>query len=98
VHGIFNEAAGSSSARHRRYMDQARAYKSAYAQLAGPYIAAGRLMPSERVTAFPRFQFRDVPFSETLGGALPALAFLVLAAGVLLTAADRRLRKFLLLS
>jgi ABC-2 type transport system permease protein len=98
AHGIFNEAAGSSSARHRRYMDQARAYKSAYAQLAGPYIAAGRLMPSERVTAFPRFQFRDVPFSETVGGALPALAFLVLVAAALLTAADRRLRKFFPLS
>ena len=74
------------------YMAQARAFKAAYAEQAGPYIAAGRRMPSERVTAFPRFRFHDVPFSELLAGALPALAFLVLVASGLLLAADRRLR------
>lgn len=94
AHGVFNDAAGSSGARHRRYMAQARAYKAAYAELAGPYIAAGKLMPSQRVTGFPRFQFRDAPFGEIVAGAFPALAFLVFATTALLAAADRRLRRF----
>lgn len=91
VHGIFNEAAGSSSARHRRYMAQARAHKAAYAEQAGPYIAAGQLMPSQRVIAFPRFQFQDQTFSDTVRGAWPAFAFLVLVTAALFAAADRRL-------
>jgi ABC-2 type transport system permease protein len=98
AHGVFNEAAGSSSTRHRRYMAQARAYKAAYAERAGPYIAAGQLMPLERVTSFPRFRFRDMPFSAVVGGALPALVFLALAAAALLASADRRLRRFRLLT
>ena len=96
--GVFNDAAGSSSARHRRYMAQARAHKAAYAARAGPYIAAGQLMPSQRVTSFPRFQFHDAPFSTIVAGALPALVFLALAAAALLFAADRRLRRFKLLT
>ncbi len=98
AHGVFNDAAGSSSARHRRYMAQARAYKAAYAEQAGPYIAAGQLMPSKRVTSFPRFQFRDAAFSTIVAGALPALVFLSLATAALLAAADRRLRRFRLLT
>lgn len=98
AHGVFNDAAGSSSARHRRYMAQARTYKAAYAGQSGPYIAAGKLMPSERVTAFPHFQFQDVPFGAVVAGALPALVFLALAAAAMLAAADRRMRRFRLLS
>ena len=98
AHGVFDDAAGSSSARHRRYMDQARAYKAAYAEQAGPYIAAGQLMPSQRVTSFPRFRFVDVPFRSIVAGALPALVFLGLAAAALLGVADRRLRRFRLLA
>ncbi len=94
AHGVFNDTAGSSSARHRRYMAQARTYKAAYAEQAGPYIAAGKLMPSERVLAFPRFRFEDLSFSEIVGGALPALLFLALAAAALLASADHRLRRF----
>ncbi len=93
AHGVFNEAAGSSSARHRSYMAQAREFKAAYAKQAGPYIAAGRRMPSHRVTAFPRFKFQDPPFATVVGRALPVLAFLVLVAGALLLATDRRLRR-----
>src|SRR5688572_12172922 len=93
AHGVFNEAAGSSSARHRSYMAQAREFKSAYAKQAGPYIAAGRRMPSDRVTAFPSFNFQDPPFRTVVGRALPVLAFLMLVAGALLLATDRRLRR-----
>jgi ABC-2 type transport system permease protein len=93
AHGVFNEAAGTSAARHRRYMAQARAFKGAYAGQAGPYIAAGRLMPSDRVIRFPRFTFEDLPFGAVLANALPALAFLTLLAGALLLFADRRLRR-----
>ena len=92
AHGVFNDAAGTSAARHRRYMAQARAYKRAYAELAGPYIAAGRPLPSERVTAFPRFRYQDLPFSTVLVSAFPVLAFLMLVASALLLAANRRLR------
>jgi ABC-type transport system involved in multi-copper enzyme maturation permease subunit len=91
AHGVFNEAAGTSSARHRRYMAQARTFKATYAREAGPYIAAGRLLPSERVTAFPRFHFEDLGWSAILSGAAPALLFLGLVAGALMLAADRRL-------
>jgi ABC-2 type transport system permease protein len=98
AHGVFNDTAGSSSARHRRYMAQARAYKSDYAEQAGPFIAAGKLMPSRRVIAFPRFRFADLSFGEIVGGALPALVFLVLASAALLAAADWRLRRFRLLA
>ena len=92
AHGVFNDAAGTSAARHRRYMAQARAYKRTYAELAGPYIAAGRPLPSERVTAFPRFRHQELPFSTVLVSAFPVLAFLVLAASALVLAANRRLR------
>ena len=94
AHGIFNDAAGSSSARHRRYMEQARAYKAAYAELAGPHIATGQLMPSRSVTAFPRFQFRDEAFSAVVAAVVPALFFIALATAVLLAFADRRLQRF----
>lgn len=93
AHGVFNEAAGSSSVRHRSYMAQARQFKAAYAKQAGPFIAAGRRMPSDRINEFPRFRFEDPAFATVVGRALPALLFLALAAGALLLAADRRLRR-----
>jgi hypothetical protein len=94
AHGVFNEAAGASSARHHSYMAQAREFKAAYAKQAGPFIAAGRRMPSDRVTALPRFRFNDVSIGAVVVGALPALTFLAFATGVLVLAADRRLAKY----
>lgn len=93
AHGVFNEAAGSSSARHRSYMAQAREFKAAYAKQAGPSIAAGTRMPSDRVTQLPRFRFQDQPFGAVVGRAFPVLMFLAFVAGALLLAADRRLRR-----
>ena len=93
AHEVFNDAAGSSSARHLRYMAQARAFKAGYAELAGPYIAAGRRMPADRVTEFPRFHYEELPFSAVLGHNLPALALLALAVAILVLGADRRLRR-----
>lgn len=91
ANGIFNEAAGTSSARHRSYMAQARDFKAAYAKHAGPFVAAGRRMPSDRVTAFPRFRFADVPLGTVIAGALPALAFFAFVTTAVLLAANRRL-------
>lgn len=92
AHGVFNEAAGTSAARHHSYMAQAREFKAAYAKQAGPFIAAGRRMPSDHVTALPRFRFNDVAIGAVVAGALPALTFLVFAAGALMLGADRRLQ------
>jgi ABC-2 type transport system permease protein len=92
AHGVFNEVAGASSARHHSYMAQAREFKAAYAKQAGPFIAAGRRMPSHRVKTLPRFRFNDVTIGAVVAGALPALTFLAFATGALVLAADRRLR------
>jgi ABC-2 type transport system permease protein len=93
AHGVFNEVAGASAARHRSYMAQAREFKTAYAKQAGPFIAAGRRMPSDRVTALPHFSFRDRSIREVAVHALPALLFLALATGCLVVLSDRRLRR-----
>jgi hypothetical protein len=74
-------------------MAQARAFKAGYAELAGPYIAAGRRMPSDRVTAFPRFHYEELPLGAVLAHNLPALALLALAVAILVLGADRRLRR-----
>jgi hypothetical protein len=92
AHGVFNEAAGASAARHHSYMAQARQFKAAYAKQAGPFIAAGRRMPSDRVIALPRFRFNDVAIGAVVAGALPALTFLAFATGALMLASDRRLQ------
>ena len=93
MHGLFNEIAGTSSARHRRYVAAARAFKADHALRAGRSIVAGRRMPLDQAASLPGFQLEE----ERLGGVLRRsagpLLFLVLAAGALLVAADRRLRR-----
>jgi ABC-2 type transport system permease protein len=93
AHGVFNEAAGASSARHHSYMAQARQFKAEYAKQAGPFIAAGRRMPFDRATALQRFRFRDQPIRAVVSHAIPALMFLALVTGCLLLTTDRRLRR-----
>ena len=93
VHGFFNDVTGTSSARHRRYMAQARALKATYARQAGPYIVAGRHLPANEVAALPQFRFEDEPLPSLIGRHAGALAFLAALTAVLAHVADRRLRR-----
>jgi ABC-2 type transport system permease protein len=93
THGLFNDVAGASAARHRRYMAQARELKAAYAKQVGRYIVAGRRLPLGETGSLPKFEFQD----DTLGAisrrnaaALFALGF---ATFLLLALADRRLKR-----
>ena len=93
AHGTFNEIAGSAAARHRRYLEQARAFKAAYSDQVAPHVVAGRRLPAAQAEALPRFQFKDVPLNAVAFRAMPALIFLALAACAFLLAAHGRIRK-----
>jgi ABC-2 type transport system permease protein len=93
MHGLFNDIAGTSSARHRRYVATARALKAAYADRAGRYIVAGRRLPLDEVASLPRFHLEDEPPGAILQRHTTALLVLALATGVLLWFADRRMKK-----
>jgi ABC-2 type transport system permease protein len=96
VHGLFNDLAGTSSARHRRYVAQARAFKAAYAERAGPYIVAGQRLPLKEAAALPEFRFEgDDGAGAVLRRNAGVLLFLAFATGVLLLLADRRVRSIL---
>lgn len=93
VHGLFNDIAGTSSARHRRYVAQARAFKAAYAERAGPHIVAGRRLPLKEAAALPDFRFEgDDDVGAVFRRNAGVLLFLAFATGVLLLLADRRTR------
>ena len=92
AHGVFNDIAGASSARHRRYMAEARSLKAAYAAQAGPYVVAGRHLPLAEAATLPVFHFEDQPLNALLRHNARVLLFLALAAGLLLFLAGRRLR------
>jgi ABC-2 type transport system permease protein len=93
AHSTFNEIAGSSAARHRQYMAQARAFKAAFAEQVAAYVVAGERLPSARAAELPRFMFRENPRAALVTRDGPALLFVLLATGVLLGAADRRVRR-----
>jgi len=92
MHGLFNDIAGTSSARYRRYVAQARALKAAYAERAGPYIVAGQRLPLKEAAALPEFRFEGEAAGGILRRNIGVLLFLAFAAGVLLLLADRRVR------
>jgi hypothetical protein len=92
VHGAFNDLAGTSSARHRSYMRQARAHKAAYAERVAEYVVAGRRLPVHVASSLRPFQFQEEPASAVLDRNLLALLFLGLVTVALSIAADRRLR------
>lgn len=94
AHGTFNEIAGSSAARHRYYMAQARAFKAAYGKQVARDIVAGRRLSADAAEALPRFQIEDAALSTAAGRASPPLIFLAIATCLLLLATDRRLRRF----
>lgn len=91
AHGLFNDIAGTSSARHHRYVAQARTFKAAYAERVGPHIVAGRRLSLKEAATLPEFRFEG---DDTVGAVLwrntGVLLFLALVTGVLLLLADRR--------
>ena len=93
LHALFADLAGTSAARHRRYVSQARAFKHAYAELAAPYIVAGRRLPQAVAESLPRFHFEDESLGVILARHLPALLLNLLLAAALFALAERRLRR-----
>jgi hypothetical protein len=93
VHGFFNDVAGASTARHRRYVTQARAFKRAYAKQAAGYILAGERLPALEAAELPRFQFSDTSWRIVVKSHAPALLALGLATALLLLFARQRLSR-----
>lgn len=92
THSLFNDVAGTDSSRHRRYMKAARTFKSAYGEKAGPYVVAGQRLPTTEFATLPAFRFEEESLGNLLGRHRGALIFLILASGLLLFFADRRLQ------
>lgn len=93
THALFNDVAGTNSARHRRYMKAARDFKAAYSEKAGPYVVAGQRLPTDEFADLPTFQFEEEGFDALLSRHWGALIFLVFAGGLLLLFADRHLQR-----
>jgi ABC-2 type transport system permease protein len=93
IYGLFNDVAGASSARHRHYMSQARAFKAAYAERAGLYVISGRRLPLAEVDTLPSFRFDDESSRAVVNRSLGGLLFLMLMSVALLIVSDRRLRR-----
>lgn len=93
MHGFFNDVAGASTARHRRYVAQARAFKSAYAKRAAGYILAGERLPSAEAAALPKFRFSDTRWPDVAAAHAPGLLAVALVMGLLLLLARRRVRR-----
>jgi len=93
MHGFFNDAAGASTARHRRYLAQARAFKAAYAKRAAGYILMGERLPSAEAAELPRFRFTDTRWPDIVRSHASALFALIFTTSVLLLLARRRLRR-----
>jgi ABC-2 type transport system permease protein len=93
LQSFFNDIAGSSAARHRRYQSQARELKSEYAKAAGPYIVAGTRWPYEQITSLPQFRFRETPRWTLFVEHGAVLAFLAIVSLLLLVFADKHLNR-----
>jgi ABC-2 type transport system permease protein len=92
VHGLFNDIAGTSSVRHRRYATQVREFKATYAARTGPYIVAGKRLPADDAAKLPAFRFEGETAARIVQRNTPALLFLALVASMLLALADRNIR------
>jgi len=93
MHGFFNDVAGSSTARQRRYVAQARAFKSAYAKQAAGYILMGERLPSAAAAELPKFQFADTRWPSIVRSHVSALLVLVVMTSLLLLLARRRVSR-----
>jgi ABC-2 type transport system permease protein len=92
MYAVFNQAAGTSSVRHREYMAQTRAFKAKYGDRAGPYVVAGRRLPLQIAEDLPRFQFANGSTAAALASTLGSLLFVLLATASLYVLSDRRIR------
>ena len=92
VHGLFNDIAGTSSARHQRYATQVREFKAAYAARTGPYIVAGKRLPADGAARLPAFRFEGDTAGAIARLNATAFLFLAMATGLLLALADRNVR------
>jgi ABC-2 type transport system permease protein len=93
MHGYFNDVAGASTSRHRRYVAQARAFKAAYAKQAAGYILMGERLPSAEAANLPRFQFSDKRWTDIVKSQAPALLALMLVTSSLIVTARRRVKR-----
>lgn len=97
MHDFFNDVAGASTERHRRYIAQARAFKAAYAKQAAGYILMGERLPSAQAAELLSFQFSDTSLHALVRSHAAALLALVLATSLLLAFARRRVSRIGLL-
>lgn len=93
AHRAFSEFAGSSAARHRRYVARAMDFKAAYAKRVASYVVAGERLPSSEAEALPLFVHESIALRAAAIRVAPALVFMGLAAGALFLTADRRLQR-----
>lgn len=93
MHGFFNDVAGASTERHRRYMAQARAFKSAYAKRAAGYILMGERLPSAEAAALLPFRFNDTSLRTIVRSHAAALLVIMFATSVLWSFARRRVSR-----
>lgn len=92
VHGLFNDIAGTSFARHHRYMTQVREFKARYAARTGPYIVAGKRLPAGDAARLPAFRFAGDAAGVIAQRNVAVLLVLALVNGLLLALADRNVR------
>jgi ABC-2 type transport system permease protein len=93
VQGLFSDIAGTSSARHRSYMSQARALKAEYAEQVGPQIVAGRRLSVQQAKSLPVFQFQEESLSQLVRASARRLVFLGFVVCLLLIVADWRISR-----
>lgn len=93
MHGFFNDVAGASTARHRRYVAQARAFKAAYAKQVAGYILMGERLPSAEAAGLPRFRFIDEQLPTIARSHVSALFALIFVTCALLMLARRRISR-----
>lgn len=92
VHGLFNDLAGTSAARHQSYVQQVRAFKAEYAERVGPGIVAGQPLSMAEFEAIGAFRFQDD--TRTIGSHLLPLLFLLALVIAAVIVVNRRLVSF----
>ncbi|MBC54510.1 MAG: hypothetical protein CMQ34_11815 [Gammaproteobacteria bacterium] len=94
VHGLFNDLAGTSAARHQRYVQQVRAFKADYSERVGPGIVAGQPLSMAEFESIGGFSFQDQALTGYLNKHLLPLLFLLALVGAAVVVVNRRLASF----
>ncbi len=89
----FNEVAGTSLARQRRFEAQTRSFKRALAEHVEQHVLTGRRMTVREHDALPRFTFEEAPLSRVIRRVAGPLGFLALLAAVFAALAVRNLAR-----